>query len=263
MTDESYRGPDGTTDGPLRRSRGRGGRERPRGIDTYLLYAVLVALAAVLVLVVWMLYAGLLRPQAPRTSIERDIYATEAATKSDPKSQRAWTGYVRALVAAGRYGDANAAVNRARAAVGDLPAFAVASGRISLATGDTRKALDLAAAAIKSALKLRKARTDENAAKGITVDPRTYYGEELVDAYILQADAYEAQAQLAQAVASLGKAIEESPQMADVLVLRGDLYSRLKQYDKARADYEGALKYGPDFAPALSGLRRLQEGASE
>jgi tetratricopeptide (TPR) repeat protein len=228
-------------------------------VDGYLLYTVLAALAAVLGLVVWIVVAGLFRPQAPRTSIERDIYSSEAAIKATPKNEKAWIGYVNALMAGGRYSEAQAALVKAQAAVGKLPGLAVASGQLLFAEGDITGALKKADDGIALALKLREVKVAEVLSKGSTPDPHAYYSQEIVDACLLATDVLTKQGLYSKGIEYLTNALSESPQMADVLTIRGDLYAKTGATDKARADYEQALKYGPDYAPAVNGLKGLQE----
>jgi tetratricopeptide (TPR) repeat protein len=257
MTDELDR----AAGDPLRRVRAerRANDSHPTGdpVNRALLIAVLALIAATVGLLAWILIAGLFRPQAPRTAAERDVYASEAALKAKPKDAKAWASYVTALVDARRYSDANAAVSRGVAAVGAQPAFMIAEARMSLAGGDWQTAVSLSKDAASLALKLRKKRVDELVAKGVTTNPKAFYAEEIIAAEILAAEVLAENGRLTDAVAAYGRALVESPVMADVLVARGDLYLRLKRYDEARADYRKALQYGPDYAPALEALKRI------
>jgi lipoprotein NlpI len=45
--------------------------------------------------------------------------------------------------------------------------------------------------------------------------------------------------------------------MADVRVARGLLYEEIGRIDEARVDFEAALTYVPDYAPALEALDRI------
>jgi len=227
-------------------------------MNRVLLGVVLALVAAILGLLAWMVMSGLTQPQAPRTSVERDILQAEAQLKVKPKDEDAWKAYVAALVAAGRYGDARDAVNRGEAALGKLPAFALASGQVYRAQGDLGKALAEAKRAAASALKLRAAKVKELAEKGVAPDPKTLFGEELIDAEVLTAEIEIDLGKLDEGVAAYTRALEQSPVMADVLAARGDLYAKMKRYGEARADYTKALSFGADYQPAIDGLEKLK-----
>jgi tetratricopeptide (TPR) repeat protein len=263
MTDMPYGGSDGATGGQLRRSRGQGGHRPPRSLDTYLLYAVLVAVAAVLALLVWILVAGLMRPQAPRTAVERSIYSAEAAVKASPKDAKAWAAYSAALVAAERYGQAMDAVVKGEAAVGRQPALHLARAGVLEARGDLSGAIKEAEKALALAVAMRKLKVDEALAKGIVAAPAAFFGEEIVDGFILIGEVQTKRGDLDAAIQAYTSALKESPRMADVLTARAALNSKLKRVDEARVDYQAALKYVPDYAPAKEGLKALGGGADK
>ena len=209
-----------------------------------------------------MLVGGLTRPQAPRTSVERDILASEAQTKVEPKNAKAWQAYADALVRAGRYGDASDAIRRGRLNVGQHPIFMSSEASILLSQGEWQAAIAKAREAVKLALKMRKARVEELSAKGIVSNPKAFYSDEIVVAEIMIAETYMANGRNQESVDAYTRALAQSPLMADVLTARGDVYASMKRYDEARSDYDAALKYGPDYAPALEGLKNLgTEGA--
>jgi tetratricopeptide (TPR) repeat protein len=227
-------------------------------VNRALLVAVLALMAAVLGLVAWMLVAGFFRPQAPRTAAERSLFAAEAQLKASPKDVKSWGIFVSALVESRRYSDARAAVRRGEAAIGAQPVFLIAEARMSLAGGDWKKCVALSAEAAKLGATLRKKSVDELAARGVTTNSKAFYAQEIIAAEVLAAEALSANGRLQEAVAAYGRALSESPVMADVLTARGDLYLQLKRYDEARADYTKALEFGPDYAPALTGLKKIE-----
>lgn len=61
------------------------------------------------------------------------------------------------------------------------------------------------------------------------------------------------------AVKLFTRAIQENPDFVYSVCNRGVAYEYLKQYDKARKDYEKALTLKTNFEPALKGLNRLDK----
>jgi tetratricopeptide (TPR) repeat protein len=233
---------------------------RPKGdrLNRLLLGAVLALIVSILGMLVWMLVSGLAQPQAPRTAVERDIYQAEAQIKAKPKDVLAWTTYAEALVRAGRYADAQVALQKGEAAVGKQPAFVVSAARIYQAEGDLAKAVSETQRAVVLALEMRKKKVEELAASGAVPDPKAFFTEEIVAAEVLAAEIGTVQGRFEDVVAAYTRALEQTPTMADVLVARGDAYVKLKRYDEARADYDKALSFGPDYQPALDGLKNLK-----
>ncbi|MEO7922562.1 MAG: caspase family protein [Chitinophagaceae bacterium] len=57
---------------------------------------------------------------------------------------------------------------------------------------------------------------------------------------------------------SLGLHLSANPAKFNSYTKRAEAYEGLKEFDKARKDYEAALIYQPDYEPALNGLARLE-----
>jgi tetratricopeptide (TPR) repeat protein len=237
----------------------------PRSVDSAdrlnrrLVYAILVAVTVILGLVAWILVAGLTRPMAPRTAVERDVYAAEAAVRAKSTDQQAWANYAAALVNAGRLSDALAAIADGEKAVGKVPGLLLAHARVLNAQSDWAGALKEADESIKSSLALRKKKVDEVAAKGAYADPKSFYGKEIIAAQVFRAEILVSRARVDDAIAAYSNALEQLAQMSDVLVARGELYARQGRYADARKDYQAALQYIPGYQPALKGLTSLEE----
>jgi tetratricopeptide (TPR) repeat protein len=65
------------------------------------------------------------------------------------------------------------------------------------------------------------------------------------------------------AVKLFTQAIQAKPDFVYTVCNRGVAYEYLGQYDKARKDYEQALKLKTNFEPAIKGLNRLDEKQSK
>ncbi|MBO4232667.1 MAG: tetratricopeptide repeat protein [Bacteroidales bacterium] len=61
-----------------------------------------------------------------------------------------------------------------------------------------------------------------------------------------------------EAVAYFTRVLEQEPDYVEALTNRAIAFEELKRYTEAREDYNLALKFNPDFKPAIDGLNRLK-----
>lgn len=222
-------------------------------VSRWLVYAALVAAAAVLALLAYAIYASITGPRAPRTALERDIMALESIVVHNPKSPHAWGDYVKSLVVAGRYGEAARVVADARSEVGTATAVHIEEARLHFARGKEDRALELLDRAVTQANAEMEAQRASQVAKGVTVAPDS---TDIIAANILKAEVYERLGMWREAVDAYTAALEHSGSMADVLSSRGEAHLELGDATNARADFERALEFIPDYEPALDGLKR-------
>jgi tetratricopeptide (TPR) repeat protein len=72
------------------------------------------------------------------------------------------------------------------------------------------------------------------------------------DPYLDSANWHIEKGQYTEALKDYNKALEISPDIADIYVYRGFAYHNLGQYDEALKDYNKALEFNPNFAVAYS-----------
>jgi len=247
---------------PAGPSRSRGPRDvrRSEAVNTALIFGIIATILAILGMLVAALTLGDLGgAKAPRTFAERQISSLQTVVQTQPAVGRAWADLARALIDSGQLDQAGQIIEQGLvAAAADKPPVLVERARLEYLRGDTAAALKTLKAAIAESNTLRAAIVKENAAKGIVMDPRAMPMDAIVSAGILESVIYREQKQPAKAIESLTAALQERPNMADVLTARGLLYIELDRPADARTDLEAALRFIPDYADALKGLERLK-----
>ncbi len=83
-----------------------------------------------------------------------------------------------------------------------------------------------------------------------------YYREPDAGAQVMMARAYAAGGQLEKAITAATKALEISPDDADVIALRGEIYMNTQQADLALEDFRTAFHLNPDLFDAGIGIGR-------
>ncbi|GAB4276325.1 MAG: hypothetical protein Kow0056_06640 [Coriobacteriia bacterium] len=235
----------------------------PRGRTSDTATRVLVALVfvtvvAILFMVIYILYAGLLKPHAPRTAAEREVAVYERLVQEEPGNAEYQAQYVAALVKAGQLDRAQAALEDAKKLFEDAvpAALMVEEARLLDAQGDSDAALGLAKDALDAAQEEREEREKELAERGTEMKVEA---PAVTSAALLAAEILEREGEWEDVVEYYGIVLQEDPTAADVLVARGNAYEELGRIEEARADYQAALTYIPDYAPALEALKALGE----
>ena len=208
----------------------------------------------------YILVAGVLAPSAPRTAAERQLRSLEIAVEETPSDEQAHADYARALIASEQYATAARVIEYGIAVVGRAPALLVAEARLAYINDDGRAllALDEAYAALDQA---RETLLEERAERGIVDSGADAYSATYTEAALLEAAIHVKARSWELAIEAYAKALAEDKTMADVLVLRGEAFVVIGATEDARADFEEALKYTPDYEPALEGLTGLGVGS--
>lgn len=242
----------------------RGRSETGDPITRWLIFAIVSVVVLVLTLGLWIVATGIFNPPAPRTYHERQLDLLEQVVKKKPKVAKAWADWVRALTAAKQYSSAERVLARGEKAVGkDTPELNLERGRLLMARGKMKDAETQLAKALKITSDVRKKELDRMQALGILPNPRLIKGDVMREITSLQGDLYASEKKWPEAVKAYGLALFEDPQAADLLVKRGAVYIEMDEPKKAKADFDAALKFVPDFAPALTGLERLEKGTTK
>jgi tetratricopeptide (TPR) repeat protein len=210
-----------------------------------LLKAIIVVLAVVLVLIAAAVVRQLVvgsTAGVPRSELERGALSAEEAVKADPNDAAARVK----LAAAYLEEHANAAaLEQAKIAVRlapQDPSGYYVLGLAKDASGDPKGALDA----------LRTAATTTGQLAG-------FYQ----DAYTALARVQEELGDRKGALVSMGQAIDNGPENAVLLLTRGQMYERDKQYVNALDDYSSALQYVPDYPEARAAFDRLSRAHPE
>ncbi len=228
-------------------------------ITRWLAYAVFVLILAILTLAFYIVWTGVLRPQPPRTYIERDLSRLESVVEAKPQVAEGWRDYLRTLTAAGMYSKAHRVADEARSVLAsDSATIDIEEARIYLAEADVETARTTVDTAISSQEDALDRKLAELNAQGIRVE-RSYIqgGETLLEAYILKAQILSVLEEWEDAAAAYSQSLEMSPAMADVLVARGFVYLKLEDTSKAKKDFDRALQFDPELETAKAGLKEI------
>lgn len=207
--------------------RRKGGRQTT---ITYVLVGVAVLLVAA---VAALLFTGDLFSSEPQTDAERDYQLLLKGLEKNPKDPAVLMTLAEAEFDLGKEREA---LGHARSAVvyaKEQPAYRLRYASLLLRVDD-----------VETAKKMVQEEIDLKT-KG---DPEPFF---------LMAQIERESGNLEEAEANIQKALDLVPTSADFIVVYGTILERQGKKDDAVAAYKGALKYLPDFQPALDGLKRL------
>ncbi|MHB8740461.1 MAG: hypothetical protein ACYC62_04745, partial [Coriobacteriia bacterium] len=141
-----------------------------------LLLAILGVIVVALFGLAYLLLAGVVNPQTPRTALEAQLAAVREATITNPSSGEVWADYVTALVAVEDYGEAGRVLDESMSALeGDGLLLVQISGvELLLAEEKYDDALELAEAAVVLEKEQRDKAMRDAMERGIHADPKLY-----------------------------------------------------------------------------------------
>lgn len=223
----------------------------------------LVIVSAVLVVAIIattgaIVYFASVGSKTPRTAVERDAMVALGQVQKTPKDPNAWMTLASADIEAGKYDDAAAAI-KGLSALTNRSVVLILKGDLATAQGDISGARGFYTQAVAQAKKDHEADIGKAAQSGVNPSSVGQSRPE-EEAYIalgrldLRVKDYEA------AIKHLQGALAIDPNAADALTMLGDAQTGAGQKDAARKSYTSALKFVPDYQPALDGLKQLQGG---
>lgn len=224
------------------------------------LWISLAALVVVLLFaVLYVVVAGFINPAGPRTAVEARLLLSGDAAKQQPQSGEARFDYILSLAVVGRNRVALDEVNQAKKDLKglELPYAYLAEASVLFGQGKYDQAVKAADVGIKVKDTAVAAEVAKFAEKKIKMDPESLSQNLSVRLLMVKAQSLARRGRTKDSLVALTAALKADPLASDVLVLRAKTYQELGETGKARADFQTALKYIPDFEPALSGLREL------
>jgi len=227
----------------------------------FLIGAIFAVIVLILTGVVFVLVQGTFTNRVPRTANEAQVVIIGQAVKDTPHSVRAWTDYIRALTAVGRYDEAHEAVMAARKALKSAELLAVNVEAVNLlnAQGKYTEALTQADSNMEFETKERARVAKEKADAGLTMDARLYGSELGIKSALSRANAATGLKKWDIVIESLTDALQYDQTAADLLTLRGMAYLESGDKAKAEADFKNARRYDPETADATSGRTKAGE----
>jgi len=239
--------------------RAQGPRRTSDPIVRWLTLAIAGVILLWLVGILSAMMFGLLTPASlPRTAAERDLMALNATVQSGKATTQTYAQYVSTLIGAGQLSKAQQALNEAlNTAKTDRSYLYAQQADLLLAQKDYRGTVTAADKAMAEANKELKAFMDNNlknnrAAAAGAVIPTSY-----TDAALAKAQALLASKDYAGAIKAFDLYLKQSPTDSDILVQRAQTKIQVGDKKGAAADFRAALKYIPDYQPALNGLKQI------
>jgi tetratricopeptide (TPR) repeat protein len=197
-------------------------------------------------------------PIAPRTSAERDLMTLGATVQSGQADSQTYAQYIGVLISAGQLSKAQQALNEVlRTAKRDRSYLLAQQAQLNLAEKDYKGTVTAANKAMVEAEKELKAYMEKNVANNRVATAGAVMPDSFTDAALYKAEALMATKKYAAAIKAFDVYIKEHATDSDILVARA--LAKIKTGDKkgAETDLRGALKYVPDFQPALDGLKQI------
>jgi tetratricopeptide (TPR) repeat protein len=226
---------------------------------------LLIGISAVVIL--WLagifsaLVFGMLTPsKSPRTATERNIALLSEQVQSGQADTIAWARYIDALVTAGQYSKARDVASTALTqAKSDKSYILAEQARLEFVTKDYSGAVGTADKAIAAADAEYQAKQTANTARHIAQGATRPDSWGL--AVLTKAQSQSASGDKAGAIKTLDVYLAQTPTDSDILTQRGDLKAATGDVAGATKDYRQALKFIPDYKPALAGLSKIGAGA--
>jgi tetratricopeptide (TPR) repeat protein len=225
-------------------------------ISRWLVGAIVVVAVVIVTGAVYLGWKQLTTAKTPQSLVERQMSVLESYVKKDPKNAQAQADYIRALMVAGQRPAALNQIQAALKATNSAPPIYLVQAQYYRSGNDATAALAAADKAVSAIADARVAQAKQYA-KSKTTSKADAYSKELIQAQLMRGGIFASRQRNKEAADALTIALAEDPTMSDVLTARGDLDRLLGDKAAARADYEAALRYAPDYSPAKAGLLQL------
>ena len=199
---------------------------------------------------------------APRTEVERDLDYYTAQVKSGKADSQTYAKYVDTLVSAGQLSKARQALDQALLiAKTDRSYLFAERAQLQFIDKQYQASVTSANQAMAEAEKELKAFMANNVTNNRRADAGATLPLSYSTAALTKANALVALHDYKGAVQAFDVYLKVSPTDSDILVLRAQAKAQAGDKTGAAADYRAALKYIPDYQPALDGLKQI--GASK
>jgi predicted Zn-dependent protease len=225
----------------------------------WLIFAIFGVVILWLVAFLSALMFGVVMPTgAPRTEAERNLSLLTAQVDTGKATTQVYAQYIGALISAGQLSKAQSALDQSlKVAKTDRSYLLMEQTELDMANQDYKAAVTAADQAMAEAQKELKAFEDDNiknnrVASAGAVLPTSYSTAALDKATaLLQSKDY------AGEIKALDVYLVQQPTDSDILVMRAQAKAKVGDKQGAANDYRAALKYIPDFQPALDGLKQI------
>jgi tetratricopeptide (TPR) repeat protein len=244
-------------------SKGAPAPSAPRsGGDPVVRWLALGIFAVIILWLVGMLSAmmfGLLTPaKAPRTETEAQLLTLQVTVDSGKAPAQTYAKYIGVLIDSGQYGKAQQALNEAlKTAKKDKSYLFAEQARLALAQKDYKGTVAAADQAMTTAQAELKAFEDENVRNNRRKEAGAVLATSFATAALAKAEALLGSKDYPNAIKAFDVYLKQSPTDSDILVQRALVKVQVGDKKGAEADYRTALKFIPDYQPALDGLKQI------
>jgi Flp pilus assembly protein TadD len=221
----------------------------------------MVAIAGTIILwlvgIISALLFGLITPPvAPRTALERAVNVYGAQVRAGSSDSQIWAAYIGSLIDAGQRAQARATIDAGlRSSMQNKSVILEMYARLQFVSNDYAgciKTCDQVMSLARTELADRNALYVASGIKQSGVLPTSYN-----DAVLLKANAQSRIGDYKGAVKTYDAYLVLAPTDSDVMVLRAAAKVKIGDRTGAEKDYRQALKYIPDYQPALDGLKKI------
>ena len=205
-----------------------------------------------------MMFGLLTPPKSPRTETEDQLMTLGQAVRSGRANSQTYAEYVSVLIGAGQLDKAQQALNEAlQTAKADKSYLYAEQADLLYAQKDYKGTVAAADKAMAEANKELKAFMANNVKNNLAPSAGAFLPTSYNDAALAKANALLASKDYAGGIKALDLYLKQSPTDSDILVQRGEAKILVGDKQGAAADFRAALKYIPDYQPALNGLKQI------
>jgi tetratricopeptide (TPR) repeat protein len=257
--DEAH--PSGTgTESAVSRARSEVASTNRDPLVPVLVITILVIIVLTLVTVVYAMVTGVFGTGAPRTIGEYKIMSAKAAIDAGSKERQDWLNYILALTEDGQYRLAQDWIDKGTKTLKKLEISAdmlYAQSTLYAAEGEPDKALKTANTALAQIKKTHAEALADWKKTGNPTEASIGLSENYYDLLLLKADIYQTKQDWKNAVKAYNEYLAEKRTAATVFAMRAAVKEKLGDKAGAKADYRQTLRFIPDNADALAGLKRI------
>lgn len=231
--------------------------ETPRRADPLVRWMSVVSLLLIIVIAgttIAIVYFLLGMRGAPRTAVEREVYIKEAYTKEKPDDIDGWLNLAYAYMNAEQFADARDAIEQG-ASIKKTAGFTLAAADLERLEGNAEQSIAQYNAAERLAKGEMETARKQMIEKQVSMPPSPRV---LIEVYVGRSKAYQELGKHKDAIADLKRVVGYDKTDAYAWGELGTLYAKTGDEKAARQAYETALKYFPDYEPALTGLQKLE-----
>lgn len=204
------------------------------------------------------LITGVATPTGPRTLAEHEVAVSGAAVDAGTNDVGIWGDYIAALISDRQFARASRIIAEGRASLDDSKTaeFSLAEARLYTGQKQYQNAIT---AAEKTKKQVKDAYDAQIAQGGVVASTAKLSGmpENYYNAVLVEAEAYRSLKDWKNAIAQYDAYIKANGGASDILIDRGNVKIEAGDNAGAEKDFKEALRFVPDDAEALAGLKKI------